>query len=135
MQIISNQLRPVHRQVISRLIEESDEIIICVAFLKSSGLDFIIDKLKSKVGNCTFYFGTDGCGVSWRSYYPAGSVQGKVTTAALAKEMKFWAHMGHPFGQDFIGAPFFKLHPEYQWQSKFLNNMLSYPWTLFEAKK
>jgi len=59
MQIISNQTRPVHRQIISQLIEQADEIIICVAFLKSSGLDFIIDKLKSQTGNCTFYIGTD----------------------------------------------------------------------------
>jgi hypothetical protein len=67
-------------------------------------------------------------------YYPMGAVQGKVTTAALAKNMKFWAHMGHPCGQDFIGAVFYKAHPEYEWQSKYLTNMKAYPWTLFEAK-
>ncbi|MDB5232020.1 MAG: peptidase [Chitinophagaceae bacterium] len=69
------------------------------------------------------------------AYYPMGAVQGKVTTAALAKDMKLWAHMGHPCGEDFIGATFFKQHPEFAWQSKFLNNMKSYPWTMFEAKK
>ncbi len=68
------------------------------------------------------------------AYYPMGAVQGKVTTTDLAKQMKFWAHMGHPCGQDFLGAPFYKLHPEYQWQSKFLTNMIAYPWTLFAAK-
>ena len=68
-------------------------------------------------------------------YYPMGAVQGKVTTADLAKDMKFWAHMGHPCGESFIGAEFYKKHPEYAWQSKYLNNMLSYPWTLFEGKK
>jgi hypothetical protein len=67
-------------------------------------------------------------------YYPMGAVQGKVTTAALAKEMKFWAHMGHPCGQDFVGAPFYKLHPEYKWMSKYLTEMKAYPWTLFTAK-
>jgi hypothetical protein len=71
----------------------------------------------------------------WPTYYPGGAVQGKVTTADLAKDMKFWAHMGHPCGQDFIGAPFFQKHPEYNWQSKYLKNMIAYPWTLFEAKK
>jgi hypothetical protein len=71
----------------------------------------------------------------WPTYYPGGAVQGKVTTADLAKDMKFWAHMGHPCGQDFIGAPFFQKHPEYSWQSKYLKNMIAYPWTLFEAKK
>ena len=69
------------------------------------------------------------------AYYPMGAVQGKVTTADLAKDMKFWAHMGHPCGEDFIGSAFYKQHPEYEWQSKYLNNMLAYPWTLFEAKK
>jgi Phospholipase B len=68
-------------------------------------------------------------------YYPMGAVQGKVTTAALAQNMKIWAHMGHPCGADFLGAPFFKLHPEHAWQSKYLTNMLSYPWTMFEGKK
>ncbi|HEY4148001.1 MAG TPA: C45 family autoproteolytic acyltransferase/hydrolase [Chitinophagaceae bacterium] len=69
------------------------------------------------------------------AYYPMGAVQGKVTTAALAKDMKFWAHMGHPCGQDFIGADFYRKHPQYAWQSAFLVNMRAYPWTLFEAKK
>ena len=68
-------------------------------------------------------------------YYPMGAVQGKVTTAALAKDMKLWAHMGHPCGQDFIGADFYKKHPEYEWQSKYLTNMKAYPWTMFEGKK
>ncbi len=72
---------------------------------------------------------------SWAPYYPAGAVQGKVTTAALAKDMKFWARMGHPCGESFIAADFFAKHPEYNWQSAYLRNMISYPWTLFEAKK
>ncbi len=68
-------------------------------------------------------------------YYPMGAVQCKITNADLAAKMQFWAHMGHPCGEDFIGAPFYKAHPEYKWQSKYLNNMLSYPWTLFEGRK
>ena len=69
------------------------------------------------------------------AFYPMGAVQGKVTTADLAKDMKFWAHMGHPCGKDFIGATFYKRHPEFEWQSKYLNNMIAYPWALFESKK
>jgi hypothetical protein len=68
-------------------------------------------------------------------YYPMGAVQGKVTTAELAKNMQLWAHMGHPCGESFIGDKFYKLHPEYAWQNKYLNNMIAYPWTLFSAKK
>jgi len=71
----------------------------------------------------------------WKPFYPGGTVQGKVTTAALAKDMKLWAHMGNPSGADFIAAPFFARHPEYRWQAKYLRDMKSYPWTLFEAKK
>ena len=64
-----------------------------------------------------------------------GSVQGKVTTADMAKDMKFWAHKGHPCGKDFIGETFYAAHPEHKWQEKFLKNMKSYPWTVFESKK
>lgn len=71
----------------------------------------------------------------WPKYYPGGAVQSKVTSAELAKDMQFWAHMGHPCGQDFVGATFYKLHPEYAWQAKYLTMMKAYPWTLFAAKK
>lgn len=69
------------------------------------------------------------------AYYPMGAVQGKVTTAALAANMQLWAHMGHPCGEDFVGAPFYKAHPEFAWMGKFLTDMKSYPWTMFGAKK
>jgi hypothetical protein len=68
-------------------------------------------------------------------FYPMGAVQGKVTTSDLAKDMKFWAHMGHPCGQDFVGEKFYRLHPQFAWMGKYLKEMKAYPWTLFEAKK
>ena len=68
-------------------------------------------------------------------YFPTGAVQGKVTTSDLAKEMKIWARMGHPCGEDFLVEPFFEKHPEYRWQGKFLKDMKGHPWTLFEAKR
>jgi hypothetical protein len=68
-------------------------------------------------------------------FYPMGAVQGKVTTTDLAREMKFWAHMGHPCGQDFVGAPFYQKHPEFAWMGKYLVEMKAYPWTLFAAQK
>jgi hypothetical protein len=67
-------------------------------------------------------------------YFPAGAVQGKVTTSELAKKMQFWAHMGHPGGSDFLAGPFFKKHPQYNYQAKYLRDMKAYPWTLFSAK-
>jgi hypothetical protein len=71
----------------------------------------------------------------WPAYYPAGAVQSKLTTAGLAKDLKLWAHMGHPCGQDFVADPFYQKHPEYAWQAKYLSGLKAYPWTLFEAKK
>lgn len=67
-------------------------------------------------------------------YYPMGAVQGKVTTSALASKMQFWAHMGHPHGDDFLAAPYFAKHPEYKWMSPYLRDMKAYPWTLFGPK-
>jgi hypothetical protein len=80
----------------------------------------------------------DGRGAPWWDegpYYPNGAVQGKVTTAALAQEMKFWARMGHPCGEDFSAAVFLTRHPEYKWQEPYLKDMKAYPWTLFEARR
>jgi hypothetical protein len=73
----------------------------------------------------------------WSSppFYAIGAVQGKVTTAALAKEMKIWARMGHPCGEDFLAAPFLEKHPEFKWQEGYLKDMIGKPWTLFAAKK
>jgi len=69
-------------------------------------------------------------------FFPMGAVQGKVTTADLAKNMQLWAHMGHPGGADFLAKPFFKAHPEYlKTQGKYLRDMKAYPWTLFTASK
>ena len=73
--------------------------------------------------------------LNWGSYAPAGSVQGKVTSTALVKEMKMWAHMGHPCGRDFIAAEFLEKHPEYKWQEPVLKDLKAHPWTLFEAKR
>ena len=72
---------------------------------------------------------------NWAPFAPAGSVQGKVTSTALVKEMKMWARVGHPCGRDFIAADFLAKHPEYAWQKPYLRDMKSGPWTLFEAKK
>jgi hypothetical protein len=69
----------------------------------------------------------------WRPFTPGGAVQGKVTTAGMASKMEFEAHMGHPCGKDFIASTFFRLHPGYKWQSKYLHDMISHPWTLFAA--
>jgi len=72
--------------------------------------------------------------LGWPSFHPGGAVQGKVTTAALAKEMKMWARMGHPCGEDFLALPFIAAHPEFAWQLPYLRDMKAHPWTLFQGK-
>lgn len=67
-------------------------------------------------------------------FSPSGSSQAKVTTAALASEMKIWARMGHPCGEDFLAVPFLAKHPEFKWQEPFLKDMKGNPWTLFATK-
>jgi HKD family nuclease len=55
-QIISNHEQPTHGRVIKRLLKQADEVIICAAFLKNSGLREIKESLPEK---CTCYIGTD----------------------------------------------------------------------------
>ena len=43
---------------------------------------------------------------------PWGSVDGKVVSTGLAKDMKFWARRGHPCGMSFNVEEFLGKHPE-----------------------
>jgi hypothetical protein len=67
----------------------------------------------------------------WGPFYPGGTVQAKAVDSVLAAEMKMWASMGHPCGQDFVATEFLTAHPEYGWQASFLHDMPGRPWTLF----
>ena len=69
----------------------------------------------------------------WGPHYPGGAVQGKAIDSAMAKAMSFYAHMGHPCGEDFLATPFLKAHPEYNWQAPLLRNLKAEPWTRFRA--
>lgn len=71
----------------------------------------------------------------WQPFYPGGAVQGKLTNANLASHFQFWAHMGHPCGEDFIATTFLAKHPEYNWQKDYLKDMKSYPWSLMDANQ
>jgi hypothetical protein len=42
---------------------------------------------------------------------------------------------GHACGISFKAAEHLRLHPEFNWQKKYLKDMNSYPWTLFEISK
>ena len=71
----------------------------------------------------------------WESppYSPEGAVQGKVADSQMAKAMSFRARYGHPCGKDFLVEPFFKAHPEFNWQAGVLRDMKAGPWTLFRT--
>jgi len=68
------------------------------------------------------------------AFEPLGSVNGKATSAALAKEMMMWARMGHSCGEDFLAAPYAAAHPEFAWRLPYLRDMKGNPWTLFQGK-
>jgi len=69
----------------------------------------------------------------WPPYYPAGAVEGKVTTSDMAQNMSLIAHAGHPCGEDFLAKPFLAEHPEFSWQAPILRDMKAGPWTTFSA--
>ena len=69
----------------------------------------------------------------WGPYYPGGAVQGKATDSDMAAHMSMVARAGHPCGENFYARPFLAAHPEYNWESSILKNMISGPWTTFSA--
>ena len=68
-------------------------------------------------------------------YAPAGTVQNKATTAAMAEKMQLVAAAGHACGIDFKAQRHLAAHPEFDWQKDLLHDMDSQPWTEFEATK
>jgi hypothetical protein len=65
---------------------------------------------------------------------PAGAVQSKITTAALARRMEMDASMGHSCGIHFRAAAFLSKHPQFNWMKPLLKDLPSHPWTRFDAK-
>jgi hypothetical protein len=73
--------------------------------------------------------------VDWlEPYAPAGAVENKVTSAALAAKMSFTAALGHACGRDFHSASHLARYPEYAWYGRILHDMDARPWTEFQAK-
>ena len=64
---------------------------------------------------------------------PAGTVQSKAATAAMAKHMTMEAAMGHSCGLHFRAAEYLKKYPQYGWLKPLLKDLPSRPWTVFEA--
>ncbi|MFI5396828.1 MAG: C45 family autoproteolytic acyltransferase/hydrolase [Candidatus Binatia bacterium] len=64
---------------------------------------------------------------------PMGANDAKVITADLARQMSFWARIGHPDGSPFTWGPFMEAHPEFQWQQPYLKDLQSNDWALFSS--
>ena len=68
-------------------------------------------------------------------FVPNGAVTGKVTDSEMAAHMSFIGRAGHPCGDDFLAAPFFAAHPEFDWQKPILHDMKAGPWTVFHSNE
>ena len=66
-------------------------------------------------------------------YAPSGAVTGKVADSDMAAKMSFIGRAGHPCGEDFIAAPFFAAHPQFDWEKPILHDMKAGPWTKFTS--
>jgi hypothetical protein len=67
-------------------------------------------------------------------YTPAGTVQNKVTSAALAAKMSFTAASGHACGRSFHATPYLARHPGYAWYQPILRDLDARGWTEFHAQ-
>ena len=65
----------------------------------------------------------------------AGTVQSKVSDAALAEQMSFTAAVGHACGIPFKAAEHLRQHPEFAWQKPYLKDLNFHPWTIFSASR
>jgi len=63
----------------------------------------------------------------------SGAVTGKVMDSDMAAKLSFIARAGHPCGEDFLAAPFFAAHPQFEWEKPILHDMKAGPWTTFTA--
>jgi hypothetical protein len=67
-------------------------------------------------------------------YAPTGTVQSKVSDAAMAEAMTLRASLGHSCGLGFKAAQHLRKHAEFAWQQPVLRDMPSRPWTTFSAQ-
>jgi hypothetical protein len=66
-------------------------------------------------------------------FYPAGSVDAKVTTAAAARTMSMWGRFGRADGAPFDADEFLRVHPQWNWQDGYLLSRPHQPWEYFDG--
>jgi hypothetical protein len=68
-------------------------------------------------------------------YGSHGAVNAKVTTAALAKDLRFWARMGFPDGSSFDAKAYLaSVGKKDEWQRSVLKDIPSHPWMLYAGR-
>jgi len=81
------------------------------------------------------YYVSDPTAVWNVPFYPAGSVDGKVTTADAVSTVSMWGIFGRADGVAFDVDYFLKEHPQWAWQQGYLQSRPSMPWTYFNGAK
>jgi hypothetical protein len=71
--------------------------------------------------------GSVGAQPSMGPFYPFGSLDAKVTTAALVKEGRFNARWGRACGAPLDAGRFFEQHPQYDWLRGYMRDRPSQP--------
>jgi hypothetical protein len=66
-------------------------------------------------------------------FYPAGSIDAKVTTTDDAQNMSMWGRFGRADGAAFDADEFLRTHPQWAWQEGYLASRPAQPWTFFEG--
>jgi hypothetical protein len=66
-------------------------------------------------------------------YRCAGTVDGKVVDAAMARQMSFVARWGTSCGSPFSAAKFLAAHPQFYWMAGLLKDRPSLPWVTFRS--
>lgn len=63
----------------------------------------------------------------------AGTVDGKVVDAAMARRMSFYARWGSACGTPFSAAKYLAAHPQFDWMTDILKDRPTEPWVEFRA--
>ena len=76
---------------------------------------FFILQLRIMNDSDPMYYVSDPNAVWNIPYYPAGSIDGKVTTSELAKDMSMWGIFGRADGVEFDAEEFLRIHSQWNW--------------------
>lgn len=66
-------------------------------------------------------------------FFPAGSVEGKITSTDLARKMSMLGIFGRADGAPFDAEEFLRIHSQFDYQRDYLISRPSRPWTIFDG--